>query len=150
MNFHELLIIAMSESLILFDREYNQQIDGAAVGSPLGPTLPNVFLCYHEQIWLERCLLEFEPVVYGRYLDDTLLLFRSWERIKGFLNIWIVNILTSTWLLKFKNMILFHFLMLRLLGKMITFLIHFVVSQHLVAFPLILKVLYLCRGSLTY
>ena len=29
------------------------------MGSPLGPTLANVFLCYHEQVLLENCPLEF-------------------------------------------------------------------------------------------
>ena len=25
------------------------------MGSPLGPTLANAFLCFHEQIWLNEC-----------------------------------------------------------------------------------------------
>ena len=36
----------MSESLILFEQEFYKQHDGVAVGSPLGPVLTNVFLCY--------------------------------------------------------------------------------------------------------
>ena len=32
-----------------------KQIDGVAMGSPLGPTLANAFLCFHEQIWLNEC-----------------------------------------------------------------------------------------------
>ena len=42
----------MPESLILFDQEVYKQRDGVTMGSLLGPTLANVFLCYHEKIWL--------------------------------------------------------------------------------------------------
>ena len=45
----------MSESLILFDQQFYKQHNGDAMGSPLGPTLANVFLCYHEKVWLQNC-----------------------------------------------------------------------------------------------
>ena len=76
----------MSESLILFDQELYKQHDGAAMGSPFGPTLANVFLCYHEKIWLQNCPSEFKPVIYRRYVDDTFLLFRSKHHIEKFRN----------------------------------------------------------------
>ena len=62
----------MSESLVLFDGEYYKQIDGVAMGSPLGPTFANIFLSYYEQIWLKNCPSEFKPVIYTRYVNDTL------------------------------------------------------------------------------
>ena len=34
------------------------------MGSPLGPRLANVFLCYHEKIWHQNCPSEFKPVIY--------------------------------------------------------------------------------------
>ena len=74
----------MSESLILFDQEFYKQHDGVAMGFPLGPTLANVFLCYHEKIWLQNCPSEFKPVIYRKYVDDTLLLFRSKHHIEKF------------------------------------------------------------------
>ena len=49
-SFRELLTRTMSESLILFDQQFYKQHDGVVMGSPLGPTLANVFLCYHEKI----------------------------------------------------------------------------------------------------
>ena len=82
--FHELLSICMSESLVLFDGEFYKQIDGVAMGSSLGPSLANIFLCFHEQIWLDNCPLEFKPVVYRRFVDDTFLLFRSRDHIEKF------------------------------------------------------------------
>ena len=29
---------------------------------PLGPMFANVFLCYHEKIWLQNCPSEFTPI----------------------------------------------------------------------------------------
>ena len=49
-GFYELLTVTMSESLVLFEGEYYKQIDGVAMGSPLGPTFANIFLSYQEQI----------------------------------------------------------------------------------------------------
>ena len=54
-DFHELLTITMPESLVLFNSECYKQIDGVAMGSPLGPTFGNIFLSYHEQIWPKNC-----------------------------------------------------------------------------------------------
>ena len=54
------------------------------MGSPLGPTLANIFLCCHEQMWLDNCPVEFKPVIYRRFVDDTFLLFRSKEHIEKF------------------------------------------------------------------
>ena len=73
-DFHELLTITMSESLVLFNCEYYKQIDGVAMGSPLGPTFADIILSYHEQIWLKNCTCEFKPVIYKRYVNYTLLL----------------------------------------------------------------------------
>ena len=85
-SFRELLTRTMSESLILFDQEFYNQHDGDAMGSSLGPTLANVFLCYQEKFWLQNCLSKFKPVIYRRYVDDTFLLFRSKHHIEKFRN----------------------------------------------------------------
>ena len=52
--------------------------------SPLGPTLANAFLCFHEQVWLNYCPYEFKPVYYRRYVDDILVLFRSPDYLEIF------------------------------------------------------------------
>ena len=40
----EILSLTLKESIILFDNKYYCQIDGIAMGSPLGLTLANFFL----------------------------------------------------------------------------------------------------------
>ena len=75
----------MKDNLILFNGKYYIQVDGVAMGSPLGPTLANIFLCHWEEIWLEKCPLQFRPLFYRRYVDDTFLLFSSQSHVKKFL-----------------------------------------------------------------
>ena len=80
------LLRNMSESLILLDQQFYKQHDGVAMGSPLGSTFANVFLCCHEKIWLQNCPSEFKPVIYRRYVDDTFPFFRSKYHIEKFRN----------------------------------------------------------------
>ena len=54
------------------------------MGSPLGYTLANAFLVYHEKKWLEHCPLEYRPLHYRRYVDDIFVLFNSVEQLKRF------------------------------------------------------------------
>ena len=64
-------------------------IDVVAMRSPLGPTLANAFLCFHEQIWLNKCPDEFKPAYYRRYVDEIFVLCRSpdhLEKFKSYLN----------------------------------------------------------------
>ena len=46
----ELLTIATKEQLFQFDGQLDEQIDGVAMGSPLGPLLANFFMCNIEDI----------------------------------------------------------------------------------------------------
>ena len=57
-DFKELLSLATKDSHFIFDGTLYKQIDGVAMGSPLGPTLANAFLVYHEKNWLEHCPVE--------------------------------------------------------------------------------------------
>ena len=56
------------------------------MGSPLGPTLANAFLCFYEKKWLEKCPPEFKPVFYRRYVDDIFVLFKSTDHLEKFRN----------------------------------------------------------------
>ena len=48
-SFEKLLVLARKESFFIFDKTFYKKLDGVAMGSPLGPTLANRFLCYHEK-----------------------------------------------------------------------------------------------------
>ena len=52
--------------------------------SPLGPSLANAFLSYHEKTWFNNCPQGFKPVFYRRYVDDIFILFKSNDHLKYF------------------------------------------------------------------
>ena len=51
-----------------------RQIDGVAMGSPLGPVLENIFVGYYESKLFNKIL---KPTVYYRYVDDIFFLFHK-------------------------------------------------------------------------
>ena len=53
----KLLSLATNESYFIFNNLSYKQIDGVAMGSPLGPSLANAFLAHLEQNWLDSCPL---------------------------------------------------------------------------------------------
>ena len=55
----QLLTFAAYESFFIFDGEYYTQIDDVAMGSPLGPTLANAFLCHFEKSGFQNALQKF-------------------------------------------------------------------------------------------
>lgn len=83
-EFRNLLTLATKESLFLFDGIYYRQIDGVAMGSPLGPTLANIFLCFYEEKWLDQCPIQFKPKFYNRYVDDIFILFDNPNQVNKF------------------------------------------------------------------
>ena len=56
------------------------------MGSPLVPTLANIFLCHCEDIWLRNCSLDGKPSYYKRYVDDIFVLFESESQVESFKN----------------------------------------------------------------
>ena len=82
----EMLSLITKESIILFDMEFCSQIDGVAMGSTLGPTLANVFLCHHVKKWLSDCPNNFKPVFYKRYVNGIFVLFKKSEHVQLFVN----------------------------------------------------------------
>ena len=85
-SFRSLLELATLDSFFIFDGKYYKQKDGVAMGSPLGPTLANVFLCHFEEQWMSECPIDYKPFSYRRYVDDTFLLFSSELHVTKFLN----------------------------------------------------------------
>ena len=47
------------------------------MGSPLVPTLADIFMCSFESKWLREWPNDFKPVFYRRYVDEILALFSS-------------------------------------------------------------------------
>ena len=74
--FKQLLTLSVKSACFFFNNVYHKQVDGVAMGSPLGPTLANLFLVYYEHIWLEKCPLQFQPKYYRRYVDEIFLMFK--------------------------------------------------------------------------
>lgn len=56
---------------------FKKEIDGVVMGSPLGPTLADAFLCFHETKWLSNCPPGFKPLIYCQYVDVTFLVFKK-------------------------------------------------------------------------
>ena len=78
--------MATLDSFFIFDGKYYRQKEGVAMGTPLGPTLANVFLCHFEEQWISDCPIDYKPISYKRYDDDTFLLFSSELHVTKFLN----------------------------------------------------------------
>ena len=68
----------------MFDKQLYVQRDGAPMGGCISPTLANIFLAHLEEKWLNNCVIEFKPVMYRRYVDDTFLLFRDSSHVIPF------------------------------------------------------------------
>ena len=72
---NKLLEFATKKSHFLFDGQYYDQIDGVAMGSPLGPVLANIFMRYFEEKWVMNGTVR--PSFWYRYVDDTFTMFDS-------------------------------------------------------------------------
>ena len=70
-EFKNLMSLATQESYFIFNDVLYKQKDGVAMGSPLGPTMANVFLSFYEIKWLELCPKKFKPV----FIEDMLMTF---------------------------------------------------------------------------
>ena len=67
----------MLQKNLIFNGQLYKQVDEVAMGSPLGPTLANVFLVHFEKNWLQNCPSDFKPHSYRRYVNDIFVLFIS-------------------------------------------------------------------------
>lgn len=67
--------------VILFTNVYYQQADDEAMSSPLRPTFVNLFLIHYETKWLAKCLAQFRPEYYRRYVD-MFLMFKKRDHVK--------------------------------------------------------------------
>ena len=76
-DFKKLLDLAVRDTVFVFNGCSYSQIDGMAMGSPLGPIFAGIFMCSLEEHMLDSCPLSYHPLFYKRYVDDTFALFKS-------------------------------------------------------------------------
>ena len=84
--FLSLLELATLNYFFIFDGKYYKQKNGESMVSPLGETLANVLLCHFKEQWMCDCLIDYKPISYRWYVDDTFLLFSSALHVTKFLN----------------------------------------------------------------
>ena len=98
----KLLLKATSDVEFGFDGIMYWQIDGVAMGSPLGPVLANIFMGYCEARITEDCW----PLFYDRFVDDTFAVFSSQNGSQGF-SVSIASIMNLSLLLKVRGIVSF-------------------------------------------
>ena len=78
----KIFLFAASRTHFIFNSMFYNQIDGAAIGSPLALVLANIFMGFHKSKWLNEYNLK-KPKFYLRYIDDILAAF---DNEQDFLN----------------------------------------------------------------
>ncbi|VDP50727.1 unnamed protein product [Schistosoma margrebowiei] len=68
-EFKKLLLMCTSDVQFQFNNTIYRQIDGVAMGSPLGPILADIFMGYLENMLLKQTISE--TTEYSIYVDDT-------------------------------------------------------------------------------
>ena len=79
--FDELMQTATPSVEFSFNNIMHRQIDGVAMGSPLGPFLANVFVEYYEALLFKRVN---KPLMYYRYVNDTFAVFNDEDECNEF------------------------------------------------------------------
>ena len=75
-DFEKGLRAALRNKFFNFEEKIYWKIDGVTIWSALDLTFENALLCFHEQIWLNKCPDKFKPVYRRRYFDHIFVLFR--------------------------------------------------------------------------
>ena len=79
--FLELLQTATSSVEFSFNDTMFRQCNGISMGSPLGPSLADIFVGYHEKKLFENVA---KPLLYFRYVDDTFVAFKNERECNNF------------------------------------------------------------------
>ena len=68
-----------------FNNKFYKQLDGVAMGSPIGPLLADVMINYVIDKAIERTPLDHKPKFFCRYVDDCFATFTNTSSIEIFL-----------------------------------------------------------------
>ncbi|CAH8524172.1 unnamed protein product [Dicrocoelium dendriticum] len=80
----DLLLLCTENVHFLFEDKPYRQVDGVAMGSPLGPVLADIFMTMVEM----KCEQHINQMcLYKRYVDDTLVIAPSGDAVLSFLNV---------------------------------------------------------------
>ena len=82
-HFKKLLWFATS-GIFSFNGNLYKQTDGVSMGSPLGPTLANLFMCHLENNFVNS--FHSKPLLYCRYIDDVMCIFKDIDTCNSFFN----------------------------------------------------------------
>ena len=116
-NLGNLLNLANKESFFTFSNKFYIQVDGVAMGSPLGPILANIFLSHHEENWLNKCPIKFKPSFYRKCVDDIFVSFESSESADSYSEFLSAKHQSINFTVKRKNVGSFSFLGVKILRK---------------------------------
>ena len=78
-----LLELCLRTTYFSFRGEYHQQVDGAAVGSPVSPVVANIYMEMFEDLALRTA--SQAPRIWKRYVDDTFCVMEG-EHVSSFLD----------------------------------------------------------------
>ena len=112
------------------------------MGSPLGPTLDNAFLCHFEKQWLSGCPQDFCCNIYRRDFDDIFVSFNSHEQLKKFVEYMNTKHPNMKFVFEHEHSNTFSFRDVKIFGKNNKFTTSVYGKPALVEFLLLLKVLY--------
>jgi hypothetical protein len=88
-QFRDLMIIATQQSHFQFLGKFYDQIDGVAMGSPLGPTLANIFMNHLEEKFVNQVKTTYGVLIWLRYVDDIFILIKdlaNMDKVLNFIN----------------------------------------------------------------
>ena len=86
-QFKELFSLAVKNCHFLFNGHLYEQVDGVAMGSPLGPLFANIFLSSHERTWLDNCPHELNLFI----SDDLLMIVLLSSNLKTTFNLFLIT-----------------------------------------------------------
>ena len=83
------MLLLCSQGIFMYKDILYRQVDGVAMGSPLGPTLANMFMAHLECKLLDESnpTPDYFPVLYLCYIDDCFALFENVIYADSFLNV---------------------------------------------------------------